>query len=499
MPHSGWRLCFFPAFLPTPSANLSSLPALQSVDWPQWRQAAAIPERTPFLLSPTLEYDVDLNGFFLSGDMLGRAWNTQDGYARDLRAFLNFLWRNRNRTSWRDITAADHLAYLAWRRADPGGPRIDASTWDREVTAVNQFYAWQVRAQHVPGNPIPQRARRPASHVAGHRGAESATTAATYSHGAAKDKIEWVPPASYRRWRDVGIRGYTPHGLSDEGFRGRWAARNALFTDVMVRTGLRLSEQTALTVFDMPLDRGLGGYQRFWLPTSIAKGGSARWVYVPESLVGEAITYAVIDRPDVIKAAQAAGRYQRWPRPFIVEDPKRPVARSPDGSPIKVAHLNTDERRRLLIDGPGGLEPAGFWLTETGDPVSRSGWKEIFRAANLRCRSAGIDLWVHPHSLRHSFAVVTLEQLQRGHIANQADQNPDQRRTYSMVFGDPLDWVRRRLGHRSVVTTQIYLHALAELEMETRMMLVPDEWEDPRKNPIHAVQDDHGGTDGVPT
>jgi hypothetical protein len=47
--------------------------------------------RTPFLLSPKFDYDVDLNSFFLSGNMLGHAWNIQDGYARDLKAFLNFL------------------------------------------------------------------------------------------------------------------------------------------------------------------------------------------------------------------------------------------------------------------------------------------------------------------------------------------------------------------------------------------------------------------------
>lgn len=119
MPLSSWRLCFFPAELPTPPSSPSSTPALQSVDWIERRQAAAIPARTPFLLSPKFDYDVDLNSLFLSGNMLGHAWNTQDGYARDLKAFLNFLWRNRNRTSWRDATAADHLAYLAWRRKDP--------------------------------------------------------------------------------------------------------------------------------------------------------------------------------------------------------------------------------------------------------------------------------------------------------------------------------------------------------------------------------------------
>jgi integrase len=469
------------------------------MDWAEWREAATIPARTPFLLSPNFDYDVALNSYFLSGDMLCLAWNTQDGYARDLKAFLNFLWHNRNRTCWRDATTADHMAYLIWRRKDPAGPRIDDATWDREVTAANRFYTWQLRAKNVPDNPIPQRARRPLPPTAGHRrSSEAATTPATYSHGAGREKIEWLPPATYRRWRDIGMRGYTPHGLPDSGFRGRWAARNALFTDVMVRTGLRLAEQTALTLFEMPLDRGLGGYQRFWLPSAIAKGASARRIYVPESLVGEAITYAEIDRADVIEQARAAGRYRRLRRPFVVEDPDRPIARSPDGGRVKVAHLDPSERLRLLIDGPSGLEPAVFWLTEMGTPMTKSAWKQLFRTANLRCRSHGIRVWVHPHMLRHTFAVVTLEQLQRGHIAGQGDRNPEQRRTYSLIFGDPLDWVRRQLGHRSVVTTQVYLHALAELEMETRMMLVPGDWEDPRDISIAQVHGDSGESTGTP-
>lgn len=54
--------------------------------------------------------------------------------------------------------------------------------------------------------------------------------------------------------------------------------------------------------------------------------------------------------------------------------------------------------------------------------------------------------------------------------------NPAQRTTYEQIFGDPLDWVRRRLRHRSVETTFKYLHTLNELAMETRLALVPDEW-----------------------
>ncbi|MFI2562276.1 hypothetical protein [Nocardia farcinica] len=157
---------------------------------------------------------------------------------------------------------------------------------------------------------------------------------------------------------------------------------------------------------------------------------------------------------------------------------------------MKIAHMNLDERVNLLVDGPDGLQPAAFWLTENGTPMSVPGWKEVFRQANLRCRHHGFRFWGHPHLLRHTFAVVTLEQLQRGHIAEQKDRNNEQRRTYSLVFGDPLDWVRRRLGHRSVLSTQTYLHVLAELEMETRMALVPEDWDDPRRTPAERFADD---------
>jgi hypothetical protein len=40
------------------------------------------------------------------------------------------------------------------------------------------------------------------------------------------------------------------------------------------------------------------------------------------------------------------------------------------------------------------------------------------------------------------------------------------------------------------VTTQVYLHVLAELEMHTRMALVSDEWEDPRDSPPGALPED---------
>jgi site-specific recombinase XerD len=492
-----WRVCLTQTGpqLPTPGLPFDGS---WLNDWDDWLRREEIPLRTPFLISPAFEYDVVLNSFFLDVQMAASPPRTREGYAGDLAAFLNFLWQARDGKSWRDAGEADHLAYLQWRRRDAAGPRVAGATWNREVAAVNQFYLWAVRHRYVGVSPIPQASRRRPPVEAGWASRRNldGQRPATYAHDAIRERVDWMPPASYRLWRDVGVRGFEPTGLPGQRFRGRWAARNAVFCDLMVRTGLRLSEQATLTVLEMPLDRAVDGYQRFWLPAAIAKGGSARWVYVPESVIANLAAYAEIDRAEVVADAAASGRYLSWRRPLVIEDPARPVAvRAGAGTSrkIKVSELNAADRRRLLIDGIGGLEPALFWLGECGDPLSGSAWKRMFLDASNRCRAAGLPLACHAHALRHTFAVVTLEQLQRGHIEAMAELTPEQRGHYTRIFGDPLDWVRRRLGHRSLTTTMIYLHALAELEMRTRMALVPDGWEDPRDTPLAVLAGDVTG------
>jgi site-specific recombinase XerD len=464
--------------------------------WQEWVDREDIVEGTPFLLSPEFEYDVEMNDFFRSSLMEGRPQNTLDAYVRDMAGFFTFLWTARGGKGWRDADEDDHLAYRAWRVLRL---RRAGATWGREVATVNVFYEWAVERGLVAVNPIPQRAARarPVQARGSRLARAGGTTPATGPHNARRDRIEWVPPKSYRQWRDVGLRGYRADGLPG-GFRGRWAARNATFTDLMSRTGMRVSEQDSLTVFDLPRQpspRGRG-YQRFWLTAAIAKGGSQRWVYVPVPLVRELALYAEVDRAKVIEAARRRGAYDRIRRPLVVTDPDRPdpevLVPGQGGSRdrVRLSRLKPLERRRTFLDNGSGLEPVAFWVSEDGMPLTVSAWKGIFGEANRRCAQAGIDVRCHPHMLRHTFAVVTLEQLQRGHIRDLSEMSPSQRTHYTQVFGDPLDWVRRRLGHQSVVTTQVYLHCLAELEMTTRMALVPELWEDPRETPLEAVGDD---------
>lgn len=437
-----------------------------------------IPAGTPFLLSPSFAYDRELNEFFYSADMLSARPATRDGYARDLAMFLNFLHRSRCVSDWRHTTEEDHRAYLVWRRHDPHGPGVAGATWNREVSAQTRFFRWQVSKGRIGQNPVPQRARR---HSPRFHGGSPGFTAATYSHDARRDTIQWLPAASYRAWRDVGLRGYSTDGLPDPAFRGRWAARNATFADLMVRTGLRLTEQVSLLSSEVPAvpDRG---YARFWLPEAVAKAGSARWVYVPGAIVREIAAYVEIDRRAIVDSARRHGRYDRMTGPVLDALSGRVTLASPDGlrSLTRIDLLSPAQRLQTVVETEFGVEPASLWLSESGTPMAAQTWKDVFRQANQRCESRDVRLRAHPHLLRHTFAVLTLEQLQRGHIDALSGLSPQQRTHYVRVFGDPLDWVRRALGHRSVTTTQVYLHALEELELETRLALIPSEWEDPR-------------------
>jgi len=489
----GWTVHYTSRDVTRPGTVLPWLRDLPG-DLTPWLDGAGLPDGLPFLLSPRFEYDEVLNSYFHRPGLIDAPWNSNANRARALAGFLNFLHSARGGKSWRQASEADHLAFHQWRRRDPAGPRVAGDTWSQEVSHVNQFFEWAVQHKQVGAVPIPHRPRRPAPRGGRLSVRAEGTVPATYAHDEGGERIEWLPPASYRLWRDVGLRGYGPDGLPSGRFKGRWAARNATFTDLMVRTGMRLSEQVSLTVFEMPTHPGLGGYQRFWLPGAIAKYFSARWVYVPHSVVRELAAYAELDRAEVVADARSAGRYARWRRPLIIDDPARPHMVRAVGSierrAVNLRELGPAERRRLLVETADGLEPAMFWLGEDGRPLAVSTWKSVFADANERCRAQGVALSCHAHLLRHSFAVVTLEQLQRGHIAALADLNPAQRGHYTRIFGDPLDWVRRRLGHRSVLTTSIYLHALQELEMATRMALVPDTWEDPRDTPLPRLGDD---------
>lgn len=84
-----------------------------------------------------------------------------------------------------------------------------------------------------------------------------------------------------------------------------------------------------------------------------------------------------------------------------------------------------------------GEETTKFFLSQDGEPLSVNGLNNAFRVISNK---TGIKC--HPHMLRHTYGTYELMRM-------------SQKKTQSQA----LLWVRDRMGHSSVTTTEIYIHA----------------------------------------
>lgn len=99
-------------------------------------------------------------------------------------------------------------------------------------------------------------------------------------------------------------------------------------------------------------------------------------------------------------------------------------------------------RSGLLRSGVNASQPA-LLVNANGVAYTKDAVVEVFKALEKR-----VGFHVRPHMLRHSYATHVLRMLRR-----------------SKEFqGEPLLYVRDRLGHSDVQTTAIYLHLLNQLE-----------------------------------
>lgn len=448
-----------------------------------WLDEVDMPERQPFLIGPDGTFDIELHFFFGDFPFIRFSSDTQEAMARDMVRFFDFLYRARrhsitNKTrGWRDVIPDDRAAYFKWRNVDPKGPRVAASTWNREVATLNTFYQWAERHEFVEQSPIRLRDDR--------KWVKSSSWSAVHDNPAPAElrpdenrgSLRWLPADNYLLWRDVGLRGFLPNGGRDLHFKGVMSGRNSVFADLMMRTGLRLREQASLLLTDIPARSAGKRFAKNWIPEAIAKGSSARDIYYPDQILGSLEAYRRVERNISVREGQRSGIYEKIYGKMILEK-SGTHATDENGHRFDVRSLDSRERAVLYRMTDSGLEPMSLWLSQTGVPLSSRSWQNIFETANKRCLRHGVQIRCHPHALRHTYAVRTLDQLQRGNIEALAQKNPAQRRHYMMIFGDPLDWVRRRLGHASIETTMKYLHTLAELEFETKMTLVgtDEEW-----------------------
>src|SRR5271166_4106926 len=172
-------------------------PAVISIQ--ERRTAEGLDRHIPIILRDGIPYDAALDRFFLDLPLNGvRSPHSLRAYGYDIAVWVRFLHAACGKTVWAATTHRD-----VWRRGY------------------------------------------------GNRRARVAARNDSYERAAKRSDVRFVSLEDYRVFRDVGLRGLDVDGAERPGARDRNGARNALFAELLVTTGLRLSEASFLLASEL--------------------------------------------------------------------------------------------------------------------------------------------------------------------------------------------------------------------------------------------------------
>ena len=444
--------------------------------WQDWDVAAepAIPDRMPQLVDEDLIFEdagvprpsVAVNRWLrelpASGAPSPGTWAV---YARALREWMTFLsGLGIGLFDTRDRLRQALGAYAVHRAGGPVESRYVASTWNLHISVVSSFYQWAIAEGHAGAVPFTyaqalsrygDQVRLAQANLARRRAPKPHVT------------IKYLE-ADFAALFVSALAGLAPDGTADAGYRGRELARNAAMARLALATGLRRQEFTFLLVFEVPAPPAAlhpaGLPVLFGVPASLAKGGKYRTTWIDADTLHAVHSYIALDR-----AASVAG--SAWSPPGRLGEPLPVTDPGPDGGrvngrKVKWASLTAGERLRLVAPGGGG----SCLLAVRADGGPFTAWESVFTRASQRIRDRFEPRFplVHPHRLRHSMAMATLERLVGGFYIQAAQlaaatgtgAGGDAALALYLAKADPLMVLRDLLGHSSVLTTEAYLRRL---------------------------------------
>lgn len=443
------------------------LTEFSSSGWEGWQvsRRPLIREGMPILVDDDLRFEDDdgtarpfvavnrwLRELPVSGAPAQRTWRV---YAEVLRSWIEYL------TS-REVTLFDSrdelrgaLSAYAGHRLGEVESRWEPTTWNLHVNVLGAFYRWAVAEGHATAEPF--------SYATAHRYADGVIR--EYQRNLAK--LRTPKPHTTVRYLDDGftklfvraLGGLMPEGSPDDAFRGRSLGRNAAMGELVLSSGLRRREFTFLLVYEVPALPARRTAVPVLLPVGhgVAKGGKQRTTWIEFDVLARVHDYIGLER-------QAATHHSSWMptkgTPLLVEQPDAQGARI-NGHRRTWRSLGPQDRLRLVAPGGGSCLLA---LRSNGAPFVD--WATVFRRTSLRIRQRFEPRFpiVHPHWLRHSFAMRTLELLINGYYRQAAaliaDGVADAGLALYLTKADPLMVLRDLLGHSSATTTELYLRRL---------------------------------------
>ena len=443
---------------------------------------AAVPDRMPFVLASDGSYDLQLNRFLRELPHNGvRSWHSWKSYALDLLTWCRFLEEHRHTTIWK-ATRSDLIVYHQIRRGvfpplssdtvldhSITAP-LSAASWNRAVATLDKFYQWAHAEGYIQVLPFTY---REATRMNRHQSATVQRNTAL-ERAASHYDVKFLTMDAYLFFRDVGLRGRLPNGEEDLTFCGRNGERNAVFAELLITTGLRLTEANSLVYPELPELREAGPKSLpFLLASSTAKGEKSRKVYIPIRILRQITSYCEIERTNAIASGKLRCADEHWTHPLLVKSATRrtwTIQVGEETTTVSVSrlapHVRSSARQRRADGTPD--TPMSLWLTEQGMPMKSDSWEAIFAQASARCCRFGYDLYVTPHMLRHTFAVHMLASLIRAQIGALFERPPDdpslRADAYRRLAGDPLRTLQKLLGHATITSTYIYLDNVLEAQ-----------------------------------
>lgn len=443
------------------------------VGWESWDVEArpAIPDGMPVLIDEDLVFaegrvpraTVAVNRWLRELPSSGApAAGTWAVYARVLRDWMVFLAEHGTGVfADRGRLKAVLGAYAAYRADGSQQAGFAATTWNRHMSVLSCFYQWAVAERHAGAVPF---SYAQAQVRYGDVVRETRVNLARRRTPKRHVTIKYLE-ADFAELFLLALGGLGPDGAEDVGYRGRELARNTAVARLALASGLRRQEFSYLLVYEVPaLPPGPGRLPiGLAVPAGVAKGRKHRTTWVDYPALAAVHSYVGLDR-----AASAAGSSwrppRRWGEPLVVTDPG-PLGGRVNGRRVRWEGLRPGERRRLVAAGGGSCLLA---LRRDGGPFTA--WDSVFTRASDRIRHRWEPRFphVHPHRLRHSFSMATLERLVGGYyaqaaqlvVATDAGAGPDAALALYLAKADPMMVLRDLLGHSSVVTTEAYLRRL---------------------------------------
>jgi integrase len=438
--------------------------------WQSWdvERRPLIPERMPVLVDDDLRFEdapsavrasVAVNRWLRELPASGApSPNSWDYYARVLKEWMEFLAEHGvGLFAGRDLLKQALGKYAEYRATGPVGARLAASTWGQHMSILSLFYRWAIAEGHAEAEPFTYRMARALFNGTGR---EVRVNLAVRRRPKPHVTIKYLEPDFVEMFLH-GLRGLAADGGRDGGYRGRELVRNAAIGELALATGLRLAEFSFLLACEIPAlpPRPTQVPIPFPVPAGVTKGRKFRTTWISYDALAAVHLYLQLDRAATTDGSAWAPP-GRWGEPLVVADFDARGGRI-NGVRRPWDSLTPGERRRLV--GPSGGSCL-LAVRSGGGPFTA--WPTVFQrtADRIRARFEPRFPHVHPHRLRHTFSIRTLERLVSGHYQQAAQlvaaTGPDAALAFYLSKADPLMVLRDLLGHGSTLTTEKYLRRL---------------------------------------